>query len=319
MTFGSAPGKVILFGEHAVVYGRPALAAPVNGVQARAEIVDLPKHRAGQLRLEAPQVRLGGWLHALAQEERLVRAVRRAVELLEARPSTALLVRLDSTLPVAAGLGSSAAVSVALLRALAAHLDIPLPIDRLCELSFELEKFFHGTPSGIDTSAIAWGKPVYFVRGETPVALHPAEPLHLVIADSGQPSDTAEVVGEVRAARERRPERFEQLFDAVGQIALSARARIESGQGRPLGTLMDENHALLAEMGVSSERLDNLVAAARQAGAQGAKLSGAGRGGNVIALVTADTTEAVDRALQRAGAVGLLHSVVEAASAQGAA
>jgi mevalonate kinase len=312
MTFGSAPGKVILFGEHAVVYGRPALAAPVNSVQARAEVVDLPKHPAGKVRLEAPQMRLGGWLHALERNERLVQAVGRALELLEARPACALLVRLDSSLPVAAGLGSSAAVSVALLRGLSAHLKVPLTTERLSELSLELEKFFHGTPSGIDTSVIAFGKPVYFVRGQVPVALQPAQPLHLVIADSGQPSDTMQVVGEVRAAREREPERFEQLFDAVGKVAGQARERIETGQGAPLGPLMDENHVLLVQMGVSSERLDGLVDAARQAGAQGAKLSGAGRGGNIIALVTPDTAGPVGQALRQAGAVGLLQTAVEA-------
>jgi len=312
MSVGTAPGKVILFGEHAVVYGRPALAAPVTGVQARAEVVDLPKHPAGKVRLEAPQMRMGGWLHALERNERLVLAVGRALELLEARPAVALLVRLSSTLPVAAGLGSSAAVSVALLRGLSAHLDIPLTTERLSELSLELEKFFHGTPSGIDTSVIAFGKPVYFVRGQVPVALQPAQPLHLVIADSGQPSETAAVVASVRAAHAKEPELYEQFFDAIGGIAREARERIETGQGAPLGPLMDENHARLAEMGVSSDRLEGLVAAARQAGAQGAKLSGAGRGGNIIALVTPETAGTVGQALRKAGAVGLLQTVVEA-------
>jgi mevalonate kinase len=159
---------------------------------------------------------------------------------------------------------------------------------------------------------IAFGKPVYFVRGQTPVALQPAQPLHLVIADSGRPSDTMQVVGEVRAARELEPERFERLFDAIGSIARQARERIETGQGSPLGPLMDENHARLAEMGVSSDRLEGLVEAARQAGAQGAKLSGAGRGGNIIALVSPDTAGPVGQALRQAGAVGLLQTVVEA-------
>jgi len=311
MSVGTAPGKVILFGEHAVVYGRPALAAPVTGVQARAEVDDLPKHPAGNVRLEAPQLRIGGWLHAMSKEERLVLAVRRALELLDARPATALFVRLNSSLPVAGGLGSSAAISVAMLRAIAAHLRIPLSTERLCELSLELETLFHGTPSGIDTSVIAYGWPVFFVRGQEPVPLRPALPLQLVIADSGQPSETAAVVASVRAAHAKEPELYEQFFDAIGKIAWTARERIESGQGAPLGSLMDQNHALLAEMGVSCEPLDALVTAARSGGALGAKLSGAGRGGNIIALVTSETKGDVERAVRQAGAVSVLHTVVE--------
>lgn len=312
MTVGTAPGKVILFGEHAVVYGRPALAAPVNSVQARAEVKDLPKHPAGNVRLEAPQVRLGGWLHALEREERLVQAVHRALELLDCRPPVALLVRLDSSLPVAAGLGSSAAVSVALLRGLSAHLGLPLSTERLAELSLELEKLFHGTPSGIDTSVIAYDRPMYFVRGQAPTPLQPARSLHLVVADSGQPSETAQVVADVRQAREADPDRYERLFDAIGEIAVQARSSIESGEEPPLGRLMDENHQLLIELGVSCEALDRLAGAAREAGAQGAKLSGAGRGGNLIALVTPETTEAVESALRLAGASRLLRAAVEA-------
>ncbi len=312
MTIGTAPGKVILFGEHSVVYGRPALAAPVNGVQARAQIEDLPKHPAGNIRLEAPQLRMGGWLHALEGEERLVQAIQRALELLDARPSVALLVRLDSSLPVASGLGSSAAVSVAMLRGLAAHLGLELTTERLSELALELEKLFHGTPSGIDTSVIAYGRPVYFVRGQAPLPLQPAAALHLVIADSGRPSDTATVVAEVRQAWEAEPKRYEALFDAIGKVASQARSRIESGEGPPLGELMDENHRLLVELGVSSETLEGLVAAARAAGAQGAKLSGAGRGGHILALVKPETADAVDAALRQAGATNVMRSVVEA-------
>jgi len=116
----------------------------------------------------------------------------------------------------------------------------------------------------------------------------------------------------VRVAHTKEPQLHERLFDAIGVIAREARERIETGQGAPLGPLMDENHARLAEMGVSSDRLEGLVAAARQAGAQGAKLSGAGRGGNIIALVTPETAGTVGQALRKAGAVGLLQTVVEA-------
>jgi mevalonate kinase len=128
----------------------------------------------------------------------------------------------------------------------------------------------------------------------------------MVIADSGTPSPTAIVVGDVRRAWQAEPARYQALFSAVGGIVQAARAAIERGETESLGLLMDENHALLCEMGVSSPELERLAAAARQAGALGAKLSGGGRGGNLIALVTPETTGSIAQALRQAGATGII-------------
>jgi mevalonate kinase len=128
------------------------------------------------------------------------------------------------------------------------------------------------------------------------------EPFTIVIGDTGISAPTKESVGDVRKLWEEDQARWEQVFDEVGVIAREARAVIESGKWDSLGKLMNQNHAVLQQMTVSSPELDTLVSAARNAGALGAKMSGGGRGGNMIALVTPDTAESVSSSLKEAGA-----------------
>jgi mevalonate kinase len=298
----TAPGKIILFGEHAVVYGRPAIAAPLSEIQARAIVTAEPRRPAGQVIVDAPDIGLQADRADLSPDHPLRMALDLAqAELGVARPP-ACTVRITSTIAVASGLGSGAAVSVALIRAFSSFLGHPLPDERVSALAYEVEKLHHGTPSGIDNSVIAYALPVFFVRGEPIHVLRLPQSFHLVVADTGIASPTAVAVGDVRRARQTDPRRYEALFDAAGRIAHAARRLIESGRPAELGPLMDENHAVLQEMGVSCPELDALVQAARGAGALGAKLSGGGRGGNMLALVEPRQVEPVLRALISAGA-----------------
>jgi mevalonate kinase len=177
-----------------------------------------------------------------------------------------------------------------------------LPNAALSELVFEVEKIHHGRPSGIDNTVVTYGQPVYFVKGQTIEILRVARPFLLIVGDTGVGSSTRVAVNDVCEGRSCDPERYERLFDGIGAVAEQARQAIESGNVGRLGGWMDENQALLQKLGVSSPELDRLVAAAKQAGAEGAKLSGAGRGGNMIALVSADTAGNVEAALRTAGA-----------------
>jgi mevalonate kinase len=154
----------------------------------------------------------------------------------------------------------------------------------------------------VDNTVIAYGQPVYFKRGEAPQPFAIGAPLMLAIGDTGIASPTKVAVGDVRAGWQRETARYEALFDAVAEIVESARQAIAAGRVGELGPLMNQNHGLLREMGVSSPELDRLVEAARAAGAGGAKLSGGGRGGNMIALVTRETAATVANALSAAGA-----------------
>lgn len=209
---------------------------------------------------------------------------------------------LRSELPIAGGLGSGAAVSAALMRAIFQWAGrFPDP-ELISALVYEVEKLHHGTPSGIDNTVIAYERPIRFVRGQPPVFLSIARPFTLIIADSGIPSPTRETVAAVRAGWERERERYERLFDAIAALVQEAEACLASGRIEELGPLMDANHRLLGELGVSSPILDDLARAARGAGALGAKLTGGGRGGNLIALVRPEQAETVARALRAAGA-----------------
>jgi len=208
-------------------------------------------------------------------------------------------------------MGSGAAVSVALFHSLAAFFEMPLSELEISELTFEVEKIHHGTPSGIDNTVIAFGMPVYFVKGQPPQTIDVGKPMNIIIGDTGIASSTAVTVGDVRKAWLADNTALDAVFDAIGEITRSARRAIAEGQIQILGGLMNENHALLRKLDVSSPELDNLVEAARQSGALGAKLSGGGRGGNMIALTEADRIEQVSQALREAGARNIITTIVK--------
>jgi len=302
----SAPGKVILFGEHAVVYGHPAIAVPITQVRAKAIVIAEPRSPRGLVRIIAPDIGLETSLASLPANHPLAVLLSKAVSTLQVSHIPACSISITSTIPIAGGMGSGAAVSVAVLRALSAFLGRPLKDEQVSNLVFEVEQVYHGTPSGIDNTVITYARPVYFVKGKLIEILSVKKPFPLVVADTGIKSPTAVAVGEVRQAWENQHEAYEQLFEAAGSIAAAGRKAIQAGKVEALGPLMDENHTLLQKLGVSSPELDALVEAARSAGALGAKLSGAGKGGSMIALVTAETSNAVTTALLKSGAVGTI-------------
>lgn len=306
----SAPGKIILFGEHAVVHGQPAIAVPLSAVKAFASVEPAPP--GSGLLIQAPEV--GGALRLPdAEPGPLYDALGYPADLaLEALhiPLPDLLLSVRSTIPIAAGLGSGAALAAAIMRALAQSFERPLADDALNELVYEVERRHHGNPSGIDNTVIVYETPVYFVRGVPVETFRIARPFTLVVADTGVGSPTHHAVEDVAALYAEQPVRVGAAFRRIGAITNEARAAIETGLIEALGPLMDENHALLQELTVSSDRLDTLCEAAREGGAWGAKLSGAGRGGNIIALTPPDRAAPVAEILRRAGAVKAIITTV---------
>ena len=308
MIVAQAAGKVILVGEHAVVYGRPAIAVPVTEVRAEARVE--PGQPGQGVVVVAPDLERSIVVREAAEDEPLAHIVRTTLAAIGCEADPDLTVTVTSTLPIARGMGSGAAVSTAIVRALIKQEGRWLSSRAISELVYQTEVIYHGTPSGIDNTVIAFEKPVYFVKDEGWEVFWVGRPFRLIIADTGIESSTREVVGDLRQRYEAGPDRYRPLFDRVGEIAAAARSAIEEGQPDELGRLMDENHALLQQMDVSCPELDRLVAAAREGGALGAKLSGAGRGGNMIALVSEETQGRVDMMLRLAGAVRVITTKV---------
>jgi mevalonate kinase len=306
----TAPGKIILFGEHAVVYGRPAIAVPVTHVRARVVASADLAAPAGQVRLIAKDIGLEASLDSLPEDHPLALAVRAVAEQLGIERLPALRLCIASTIPIASGLGSGAAVTVALARALSALLGRSLSDEQVSAIAYRVDQRYHGNPSGIDNTVITYAQPVFYIRGQPFERLTPVQPFTIVIGNTGVPSQTGEVVGDLRRRREADPQWHDRCFDQIGEIARQAREKIEHGPVEDMGPLMNENQRLLRQLDVSSLELDRLAEAALAAGATGAKLCGAGRGGNMIALAAPEAAPKVAEALRRAGAVNTIITTV---------
>jgi mevalonate kinase len=307
----SAPGKIILCGEHAVVYNRPAIALPMGGI--RAWVCAEPAASGSGLLFDAPD--LGrSWSLRDAPDDPLSQLAARLLADLGA-PIPDLQLRIESDIPIASGMGSGAAIATALVRTLADFLGQELPVATISALVYESEKRYHGTPSGIDNTVVAYEQPIWFQRtfaGQAPQidALTITQPFTLIIGDTGIRSATKLPVGAVRQRWQADPASYEYTFDQIGALVTQVRDLLVLGQVAQLGPLLNRNHTLLQQIGVSSPELDRLTEAACAAGACGAKLSGAGWGGIMLALVEPHDSERVRAALVAAGATRVLETVI---------
>ncbi len=305
-----APGKIILFGEHAVVYGRPALAAPVHGLQACAKISPLPGATSCRIRLRAPVLQLNEYSDSLPEDHPLARVCSLTMEELKISAFESFNISIESTIPASAGLGSGAAVSVAIIRAITRFFNACLDTTRINALAFEIEKIHHGTPSGIDNSVISYAKPILFRRGAKLESFSVRQPFTLLIADTGVKASTSAAVSKVRIAWECDPQEFDNIFDRIALITMKAQHALAEGNLTVLGSLMTDNQALLSEMGVSAPSNELLIQAAAEAGALGAKLSGGGLGGNIIVLPPQDQVQVIHDTLIQAGAAACYQTEV---------
>ncbi|HZR79776.1 MAG TPA: mevalonate kinase [Candidatus Binatia bacterium] len=276
----SAGGKLILLGEHAVVHGHPAIAA---GIPARVEVSVTPC-AAGEDTLRAA---------AGFADPRLAAAVAEARSEVGIPEAIGLEIGIAGDLPVAIGLGSSAALSVALVRALAACCGRALADEQVAAAAHRLESLFHGKPSGVDATAATYGGLFWFEAGPPPrrLPLRAARPLEVVVVLTGSRHDTGRVVGGLRERAAAAPAVYRPVLAAIGELVRGARDAIERGDVALLGELMTMDHALLRACGVSTPVLDAAVHDALAAGALGAKLTGGGGGGAAIALARGDARD----------------------------
>jgi mevalonate kinase len=291
-------GKVILLGEHSVVHGRPALALSVaNG----AEVSVVASHaRHTSLHIEPWNVDVDTDSAPNLGREPLQQALRVARAFYQDDQEFALHATMR--LPSGAGMGSSAALGVAVLRALDEARGQPRSDDEIYARSLQWEGVFHGNPSGVDNAMATHGGMAIFVRGQPLVRVVPRHPVSLVVAYSGASSSTKLMVDSVARQLAHEPERIGKVFDAIGAIVSNGKLALEQGELKSLGQLMTMNHKLLSGLMLSTDALEEMIAAAMAAGALGAKVTGAGGGGCMVALVdSAESKRAVSNALQQLG------------------
>ncbi|MEM0340098.1 MAG: mevalonate kinase [Acidilobaceae archaeon] len=293
----SAPGKTILFGEHFVVKGTRAVATALSlrarvavELSSESHIVIESKNLEAVWRLDLSELK---------------------AESKEAEPFVALLKALakrgykiaphraviESEVPIAAGLGSSAATATAYALAYSRLLGISLSQKELFEITLESEQVAHGRPSGIDNALATWGGTIVYRRGEEPkhvkIDLKRLSSYSFIVMDTGVKRSTKAVVEHVLKLADKNWTVMKHIYEAADSLVSEAVKALEEGDGERIGELMNINHGLLTSLGASSLELDNLVNRAKSCGALGAKLTGAGWGGSAIAVVSRDRLERV--------------------------
>ncbi len=303
---GSGKGKTILFGEHFVVYGLPALAAGIAAeTMAKVGKIDqvgwtLDDHRPAMPGYKAKK---------LDEQKVSIDNVLRYCNVNLSK--TGVHIELGGDLVCASGIGASAASCVALARALSDEFSLGLNNSQINAAAFEGEKGYHGTPSGIDNTASTFGGLVWYIRnleGGPPTfeKLKLKKLAHLVIASTGITASTIEVVGDVRAKKDENPEWFDEIAREYENLVHSGRDALLQLDFSKVGKLMNRNHELLQELTVSCKELDALTKVARENGALGSKMTGTGRGGNMISLAPDEATrDSIAKALEQAGAAGV--------------
>jgi mevalonate kinase len=282
---GRGNGKIVLLGEHAVVYGMPAIAAGISlGAVARAT-----PDAAGSIRIAERTA------HA-ADGSELSAALQATCQALGAGTRR---VEVDVTVPLGSGLGGSAAIGVAVSRALLQSLGEAETPARVLEGASAWERVFHGNPSGVDAAAAYAGGCIWFTKAGGPEPLFVAVPLKLVVCLAGPPASTKQMVEDVKRLGERRPDLLGKSLAGIESLVKNARLCVEAGDVTGLGQLMNYNQMLLSGLFLSTPEIERACGIAREAGALGAKLTGAGGGGAVIALCQ-DSTDAVEAALRAA-------------------
>ncbi len=300
----SACGKIILLGEHAVVYGRPAIALPIplaveSLVRKGGNGIDLviPRWGLEQKVKSGSGQGLSGILYYILEQLEL--------------DGESMTIEVIPHVPRAMGLGGSSALAVAIIRAIDEAFGLSLGNERINRLAYECEKAAHGTPSGIDNTIATYGTPLLYQRQDTQDSeggganatfdsISPAEPVPLVIGITGRESLTANTVARVRHAWETHQARYDGIFDQIAALTRAGVDALRDGHFQELGELMNLCHGYLNALQLSTPELEELVHIARANGALGAKLTGGGGGGSMIALCP-DTQDQVAAAMEAAG------------------
>ena len=274
-------GKAILFGEHFVVYSVPAIVSAIGKYTvAKIEAGNKPNWVIEDNRKATPKYKED----KLDQQKTSINNIIKKLNLDLSKKG--ISIKLEGNLYAASGIGASAASCVSIARALNQHFDLNLTDEEINAAAYEGEKGYHGTPSGIDNTASTFGGLIWFEKKEPNIMerISIANPIEIVMGNSGKVANTTAAVEGVRQRKEKEPSKYEPIFDRAENIAYLAKDALEDEDYKELGKLMNENHKLLQQIEVSSKELYFMVKLARDEGALGAKLTGGGLGGNIIAL-----------------------------------
>ena len=300
MGIGSGFGKVILFGEHFVVHGVPGIVSAIDST------VDAEVKKIGE-EITVRDERKGAKGYTEKKRAQQKESIERMLETMGIDAEKAVLdIWLGGNLPSFSGIGASAASSVAIARALAEEFEMDLSDEKINDVAYEAEKAYAGTPSGIDNTAATYGGLIWFKRNlmggpNTIEKLSMREPVEIVMGNTGIVADTKEMVAGVAARKKRNPEEYDWLFKQAEDLAFAAKKALAKFDLRKVGELMNANHRLLQEIEVSCKELDYLVDLAREQGAFGAKLTGGGGGGCMVALTPGKLQEVVAAAMEKEG------------------
>ncbi len=292
-------GKAILFNEHFVVYGVPAIVSAIGKYTvAKIEETNKSGWKLNDNRKATPNYKED----KIEQQKDSINRILKKMDIDLSK--NGLEITLEGNLYCASGIGASAASCVAIARALSDHFDLNLPDEEINEIAYQGEKGYHGTPSGIDNTASTFGGLIWFEKGDTPVMekISVPVPVEIVMGNTGKVANTSAAVTGVRKRKEENPEKYKEIFDRAENIAYLAKNAFINEDYKELGKLMNENHKLLQQIEVSSRELDFLVKLSRDQGAIGAKLTGGGLGGNIIALTPGrDLQDDVANAIEKEG------------------
>ncbi|CAM3045036.1 mevalonate kinase [Filibacter tadaridae] len=280
---GSAHSKLILVGEHAVVYGKPAIALPFPTIKAQSTVEELPAIKRTEDLLVDCRYYVGPLEGIPTKLMGIAACINETLKVLGQQP-IGIRIHIQSSIPIGRGLGSSAAVAIAIVRSLYKYFNQDLQQDRLMQLVSIAETHAHGNPSGIDMEAASSDIPIWFQKNKEIIPLQMKESLHLVVADTGHVGDTRTAVEGIRKMYQVNPALTQQSLDILEKVTYSAKEALVTGNVEQLGSTMNQAQHELTKLGVSDHSINRLVQTARHHQALGAKLTGGGLGGCVIAL-----------------------------------